>query len=39
MVLVDARELPVAVNTKSASPHESTLVQHLFGFMLTDETL
>ena len=35
MVLVDARGLPVAVDTCSASPHESTLVQQLFTFMLT----
>lgn len=35
MVLVDARGLPVAVDTCSASPHESTLVQGLFEFMLT----
>lgn len=38
MVLVDARGLPVAVDTMSAGPHESTLVQHLFDFMLTEET-
>jgi transposase len=38
MVLVDARGLPVAVDTCSASPHESTLVQQLFDFMLTRET-
>ena len=38
MVLVDARGLPVAVNTTSASPHESRLVQSLFDFMLTVET-
>lgn len=38
MVLVDARGLPVAVETMSASPHESTLVQKLFEFMLTEET-
>ena len=38
MVLVDARGLPVAVDTMSASPHESTLVQHLFDFMLTEGT-
>lgn len=30
--------LPVAVDTMSASPHESQLVQHLFDFMLTEET-
>lgn len=35
MVLVDARGLPVAVETMSASPHESRLVQQLFDFMLT----
>ncbi len=34
-VLVDARGLPVAVTTGSASPHESKLVQGLFEFMLT----
>ena len=38
MVLVDARGLPVAVDTTSASPHESQLVQRLFNFMLTAET-
>ena len=37
MVLVDARGLPVAVDTTSASPHESQLVQRLFEFMLTAE--
>jgi transposase len=37
MVLVDARGLPVAVNTMSANPHESKLVQGLFEFMLTAE--
>lgn len=37
MVLVDARGLPVAVTTGSAGPHESTLVQGLFDFMLTTE--
>lgn len=37
MVLVDARGLPVAVDTMSASPHESRLVQPLFDFMLTSE--
>jgi len=35
MVLVDARGVPVAVDTCSASPHECTLVQELFDFMLT----
>ena len=38
MVLVDARGLPVAVDTLSAAPHECTLVQGLFDFMLTQET-
>lgn len=38
MVLVDARGLPVAVDTAPASPHESTLVQRLFDFMLTEQT-
>lgn len=38
MVLVDARGLPVAVDTVSAGPHESRLVQRLFDFMLTQET-
>lgn len=38
MVLVDARGLPVAVDTMSAAPHESTLVQGLFDFMLTKRT-
>lgn len=37
MVLVDARGLPVAVDTASASPHESKLVQRLFDFMLSEE--
>ena len=37
MVLVDARGLPVAVDTASASPHETKLVQRLFEFMLTVE--
>ncbi len=37
MVLVDARGLPVAIDTCSASPHESKLVQPLFDFMLTVE--
>ena len=38
MVMVDARGLPVAVDTMSASPHESKLVQSLFDFMLTSVT-
>lgn len=37
MVLVDARGLPVAVTTGSASPHESKCVQGLFEFMLSRE--
>lgn len=37
MVLVDARGLPVAIDTMSAGPHESQLVQRLFDFMLTSE--
>lgn len=37
MVLVDARGLPVAVDTMSASPHECKLVQGLFDFMLTEQ--
>lgn len=35
MIMVDARGLPIAVNTGSASPHESTLVEPLFDFMMT----
>jgi transposase len=35
MILVDARGLPVAIETMSATPHESKLVQRLFDFMLT----
>lgn len=38
MVLVDARGLPVAIDTASATPHESKLVQGLFDFMLTRVT-
>jgi hypothetical protein len=38
MVLVDARGLPVAVDTAAAGPHESKLVQRLFDFMLTEQT-
>lgn len=34
MILVDARGLPVAVNTGSAAPHESSLVEPLFDFMI-----
>jgi transposase len=35
MIMVDARGLPIAVNTGSASPHESSLVEPLFDFMVT----
>jgi len=35
MIMVDARGLPIAINTGSASPHESKLVEPLFDFMLT----
>lgn len=38
MVMIDARGLPVAVDTMSAGPHESQLVQGLFDFLLTGET-
>lgn len=37
MVMVDARGLPVAVDTMSAQPHECKLVQGLFDFMLTEQ--
>lgn len=37
MVLVDARGLPVAVETTPANPHESRLVQQCFDFMLTTD--
>jgi transposase len=37
MVLVDAQGLPVAVDTAPANSHESTLVQQLFTFVLTEE--
>ena len=37
MVLVDARGLPIAVDTATAGTHESKLVQRLFDFMLTEE--
>jgi len=37
MVLVDARGLPVSIDTVSATPHESQLVQQLMSFMLTEE--
>jgi len=35
MIMVDAQGLPIAVNSGSASPHESTLVEPLFDFMVT----
>jgi transposase len=38
MILVDAHGLPVAIETLSAGPHESKLVQRLFDFMLTRAT-
>lgn len=38
MALVDARGLPVAVETRPASPHEFWLVQGLFNFTLTADT-
>lgn len=37
MLMVDARGLPVAIDTCSASPHESKLVQRLFDFMLSEQ--
>ena len=36
MVIVDARGLPMAVDTMSATPHESQLVQRMFDFMLSN---
>ncbi|MBK9120912.1 MAG: transposase [Phycisphaerales bacterium] len=38
MVLVDARGLPVAIDTAPADAHESRCVQALFDFVLTRET-
>ncbi len=35
MIMVDAKGLPIAVNTGSASPHESKLVEPLFDFMIS----
>jgi len=35
MIMVDRKGLPIAVNTGSASPHESTLVEPLFDFMIS----
>lgn len=37
MVLVDARGLPVSIESMPANPHESKLVQQLFDFMLSRE--
>lgn len=37
MILVDAQGLPVAVKPAPAHPHESHLIQQLFGFMLTTQ--
>jgi len=37
LIAVDARGLPIAVQSCSARPHESTLAQGLFDFMLTKE--
>lgn len=38
MIAVDAQGLPVAVTSTSASPHECTLAQGLFDFMITEES-
>lgn len=38
MILVDAKGLPVAIDTAPANRHESHLVQGLFGFMLPVES-
>jgi len=35
--LIIYEALPVSIDTMSASPHESQLVQRLFDFMLTEE--
>lgn len=35
MIMVDARGLPIAVSTGPAGPHESTLVEPLFDFMVS----
>ncbi len=37
MILVDARGLPVAIDTAPANRHESRLVQQMFDFMLSEE--
>jgi transposase len=37
MIMVDAVGLPVAACATSAGPHESTLVQELFNFMLSSQ--
>jgi transposase len=38
MILVDAKGLPLAVSTAAANPHETGLIQELFGFMLSSQT-
>lgn len=35
MILADAKELPLAVSTASANPHESSCVRELLGFMFS----
>lgn len=35
MIMVDAKGLPIAVNSSEAGPHESTQVAPLFDFMVT----
>lgn len=37
MVLVDARGLPISIETTSATPHASQLVQQLISFMVTEK--
>ncbi len=37
ITVVDARGLPIAVDTASTQPHETKLIHGLFEFMLTDE--
>jgi hypothetical protein len=38
MILVDAKGVPAAVSTGPANPHESGLIQELFGFILPSQT-
>jgi transposase len=38
MIMVDAKGLPVAACSTSASPHESGLVQELFEFMIASQS-